>query len=834
MRRKNPSELVISAPSKGVITYVPSNQPEKDSGRAATYARNVRFDRGVARSAPGSVAVALTGDALDSAISLVVQPGLSSDFQAFAGFSMIIGTGFNLYQGFLSGSFLADGVTPNLSLALTRIYAGVQGFVPWRATAFFDKAVVCNGAVIPQWWNGSYEALPIPGLPQSYYPDGCENIANHLMFWKGRRGHWSELGDYSLFIPVRDPACTGRWKPVHAISLPAPDQVTDWIYLDDSTAKMAKGQFFRIEDLLNGQASYYDVFDLSPINAQGQLTTAGFAQAVSSGFASSKIYLDNLLGVFPTGVHLQFDGGDWTKVVQLDQSSRSIQAPLFTAFESPLDANGVPFFQASFTAPAIGSTIQISVGAVDTFDVGDQVSISNTGPATCSDIYTVMSIDRVAVKITIRREGIGTNQQSSYSNLNTTISFQPWVSLRQIVQGSYTGTLPTGFPDIAIPAGAVFRPVYGIRLHNQDKTGAIPAGTSYIPYGVEFEALGTNDAGEFVQTGGYDEHGDILQIVRINENDGLMLKERGIASIKYVGRPEIFNISFEMTDEGLIDPGAWTRLANNTIAFLGHRGFYIYTAGGGVKPICETVMRSLYEELDRSAFNRIRIIHDENNRELHLYYPTLAGVEKVLIYSYIEDSVSFDDYAPLAVRTAGLAQWSVFENWNSDASPIPWTQFTKRWSDNDSSFALPLANIIAYSSSPTDFSGAGCKLYAYGFTDDRAGVAFHKEFQSIDYDFSDSSAFKYLDTVTLSLEIKKVYGSERTLWVQAGARDSLDAQIRWGTPQPIDCSGNRNDRPRVNLRRSGRYLRLKFYSDDPDCQWRISEYRLIARLGGTL
>lgn len=864
MRRENATELVITAPTKGVITYVPSNQPERDTGRAATFAQNVRFHRGVAASAPGSVAITIdpTGDQLDSAVTMINQPGLSSDFQSFTGMAVILGTGANLYYGSLTGSFASDGFTPVLTMKLKNIFTGtVNAPAPWRATAFFDKAIVVDGAVSPLWWNGTQACATVPGLPPDFLPTGCENVANHLVYWKGRRLLWSDLGDYSNYIPIKDVPCTGRWRTLHNWTMPPVGQPTGAIFLDYSTAKMAVGQWFRVEDIINGKASYLtlgwmsnSLFDQVPVPALptspllGTMVSCPFPQTVAgntnAGIVSTQIFMDSVNGNFPVGTMFQYDGAPWSTVFVLGDRGRDIQTKLSTTIRQAYD--GYSFGPYTFLAPtaANGWQINISVTDASVFQAGDYFSIGFS-PNTSQDIYKVLYADLQAQNLAVLRLNLGVNQNSGYPAApfpnSGYLTLQPAVTLYQLDVGN-----PAVSPSLqaaAIPPGAVFRPVYGAVFNHSNFTAPIPPGTVLQANAVDIEALGTNEAGEMVFTGGYDEHGEVGQIVRVSPNEAILLKERAIIDMSYVGLPSVFNFQYTITDEGTIDPNAWTRLGSNTIAFLGHRGFYRYTFGGKLEPMCEATMRQVYAELDRSAFNRIRLIHDENLREIHLYYPALnpdgttSGPERVMIYNYIEDSVTYDNYLPYAIRTVGLVDWQLFSTWASDPITIHWNNAPippVYWADASTTFAVPIANIIAYSTGGgTDTSGSGCQLYAYGYGRNRAGVAFHREWQTIDFDFGDSSCFKYLDTVVLALEVLGTFTGSRRLWVQAGARDGLDSAIRWGIADSIDCTGNRSWRPRVNLRRSGRFIRLKFYSDDADIEWRISEFKLVARKGGT-
>lgn len=53
MRRQNAIEIEVMSPTVGLSTRMPSNQPERSTGRAMTEAVNVRFEDGVVSTAPG-------------------------------------------------------------------------------------------------------------------------------------------------------------------------------------------------------------------------------------------------------------------------------------------------------------------------------------------------------------------------------------------------------------------------------------------------------------------------------------------------------------------------------------------------------------------------------------------------------------------------------------------------------------------------------------------------------------------------------------------------------------------------------------------------------------
>lgn len=67
-------EITVTAPTLGLVTRIPSNQPDT---RAATVGINVRYDDGVIRNAPGFEIVALVPP-VDSPVNLIHQSVLTS------------------------------------------------------------------------------------------------------------------------------------------------------------------------------------------------------------------------------------------------------------------------------------------------------------------------------------------------------------------------------------------------------------------------------------------------------------------------------------------------------------------------------------------------------------------------------------------------------------------------------------------------------------------------------------------------------------------------------------------------------------------------------------
>lgn len=78
MRRSDAVEVVVDAPTVGLVTSLPSSLADKRSKRAIVVAQNVRAEFGVLRNAPGYERVVLSGDPLDSAPNLIYQSNITN------------------------------------------------------------------------------------------------------------------------------------------------------------------------------------------------------------------------------------------------------------------------------------------------------------------------------------------------------------------------------------------------------------------------------------------------------------------------------------------------------------------------------------------------------------------------------------------------------------------------------------------------------------------------------------------------------------------------------------------------------------------------------------
>lgn len=503
---------------------------------------------------------------------------------------------------------------------------------------------------------------------------------------------------------------------------------------------------------------------------------------------------------------------------------------------------------ADFVQPAAGSNVTVNTNEDPTgLVVGQFVSIATTAPAYNFYIvedtflggseltgavvhsggggtgYVVGDILTVAGG-TIAADGVASTVQVS------SVSGGVITGVTILTAGKYS-TPPTTTAN-AVPGGTgtgatldlTFTVLPNtVTLQLQDLTGATTPGTT-ITAGSDIFTLDANEAGE-TPIAGAGANGPIFQFMQVGDY-GFILKERSITSAQYVGLGSgIFYLHTEFTGEGLLSTNAAVNLGDGRIVFLGHRELYQYSGGPTPTPVCQQVTRQLYSELDRSRLDEIILYHNESRKEVWVYYP-ITGGNKTLIWNYYEDTATFDD---VPAGLSGITALAAVD-WPSD---FPWFALAddSTWANFDPTFTWE--DFSTGSRERVTLFGSGDNLARiHGLQYTRDGAAYTSLNESMDYDFGDPDLFKYVDVVVFALQVNQPSDSTKQLFVQVGTKNSLDQDLRWSVPLTVDVKGNSTPPIKVNPGGSGRFIRLRIYSQDADVQWRISSFEIHCRPGG--
>jgi hypothetical protein len=372
------------------------------------------------------------------------------------------------------------------------------------------------------------------------------------------------------------------------------------------------------------------------------------------------------------------------------------------------------------------------------------------------------------------------------------------------------GTVP-----VAAGNGAAVAEAHGLRLTNLGLTGALAAGTVITGQIVTEVA---NDAGELANVGG-DINGDIWGVAAVNGN-ALILKEWSVQTLVYAGRPAVWQVSPLLAGEGLLGKYAWTKLQGGAL-FVGHREILRYNSEG-LNPVMQQHSRQFFAELDRARLDEINLFEHEGRNEVWIIYPVANGARRVLVWNWLEDSVTADDYEGESVTAGAMMDWQTDVGWDDLAAA--WDDTTQTWGDLGHGQRERLLLIALQDGGPP-------RLAVHGLDYARDGRPYRCMAETLLFDGGDDYVFKYGDSVKVNLQIKARLPRPKRLWCQLGARESLDSDTVWSGAEWVEVSGNTNPVAKFDLCASGRFLQVRLFSEQTDAQWRVAGLEINGRRG---
>jgi hypothetical protein len=709
-------------------------------------------------------------------------------------------------------------------LALTEIYPATSGQSAatasnefrWSFTDFYDKVIVAQSSVTPQYYlTGSSpdETRVVPGLDVSggigEKFDGCESFAGHVILWKDERLKWCDVDDVTNWIPVAETIASMRLTLTDGFTQPAAGATTGWVAVTESPAGLTVGQYVRIDDT---QASlpYYNFYTVADVSPAAGLS--GTIAPVSSG--------SNVIAASPgTGILFLTSSVDW----EVGQRLVCGLAPSQILTVTEVDLGGGSSFQIDTNA-VVAASFTVTITNINTgLRVNDYVSLQEHSTLPGQDIYkiTAMATSATQTTLTLAKQSIGSNvaaNGATYSAWETYIVKTPWI----VVQNS--GAAIT-FDNTTNSAGnRALTEKYAVQLTLEDLTGRTASAAS-IAASKEIVTLDANSAGE-LQVVGADQNGKIYQVISFGDY-AYVFKERSVSVMQAVGRQSgTFFVRGEVKNEGLIARNSVAKVGRSRVIFLGHTELYDYAGGPTPVPVCTQFTKTLFKELDRAHVEDVFLVHKEEQNEVWVVYPVLGG-QKVLVWNYAEDTATIDlyDSVLMGLTTWARVEWSTDPTWDDLPESMTWESVdsTVAWEDMISS-GDELVTLLA--------TGDG-NLQVHGNVFTRNGDAYTAKAETLDHDFGDDAVYKYVQTVQIALQVLSADTVPRTLYVQVGTRKDLDDTITWGTAQEIDVRGDGNIITKINSGGApgGRYVRLRFYSIDENVVWRVSSYTIFVRLG---
>jgi hypothetical protein len=710
---------------------------------------------------------------------------------------------------------------------LSELYtgAGTSRTSRWAAANYIDRVLFATPSAPCLFWPGSGKARLLPGLPNTSGYDGVEVFAGKVLLWRGSTLKWSATNDFSMWIPVAETPASGRALLEEDVVVPAVGALTEQVYLSGASGEVVPGQYVRVvsneEDARRVMYDYFLVRTVS--SAVSQFSTAiKRPQSVSAG-KTTKVFL----GRYDTHI-------DWTLGSRLTVNGESTRLRVVACSRNVVA--GYSTSGVSGLIPPVGDRFTLSLSTLPSeLKTGDVVSVGpQEGPG--QDLYQLAGPPSYV--LTLTRLDVGDQITGGTWASGTSVSHQNWVEV-----------VNDGTGSVSVPAEAEISVVNSVVLQNLGYTGGTEPGQPMVK-GSIIETVEANDSGELDNVGNLI-NGPIFGVVTLADY-AYILKKKSIQSLQAVDAASgsLF-VRTEILDEGPVGRYAWCRFSDRSIAFVGAKGFYIYAGGQDLRQLANSIWDTFFDELDKARADEVIGYHNRQLNEVWFVYPTKAGETKVVIYNYDEKSFVIDRYSGSlnGITAVGAVDWELAPTWDSLDTSEKCNGTAKRWYEyiDLGSREYAIMAIAGDWANPDLGEVAGTtvprlllhgRVFSRSSRDDCNPEAYTCIAETLEFDFGDPEAFKYVDTVYLSIWSEDGTPLAGGLQVQLGTRDSLGSPVRWTSAAVVEdrqaMTGYQSGRPvQVNLTGSGRLIRLRFLSSAVGAEWAISGYRIVARLGGT-
>jgi hypothetical protein len=306
-----------------------------------------------------------------------------------------------------------------------------------------------------------------------------------------------------------------------------------------------------------------------------------------------------------------------------------------------------PVVLSTSSASGTGSvgTIVFS-GATYTIPVGESFTVSNVTPATWNGTY-------VATASTSSSVSFATTVTASITQQGTiTVNAVPFQPLYQWdpTSGSPTATI---LPHAPVVNDGMFvaMPQRQIIAWGSTQTGIqdnLLVRWCDVNNYDEWIATATNQAGSYRIPKGSKLVGCIQ-----GSQQAYLWTDIALWSMQYIGPPYVYSFNEIGTNCGLISRKAAASI-NGTIYWMGPSQFYNLTAAG-VAPVPCPIWDVIFQDLDTTNLDKIRVAVNSRFGEISWYYPTTGGNGEVTNYAKLNVFLNVWDFGALG-RSAWIDQ----------------------------------------------------------------------------------------------------------------------------------------------------------------------------------
>lgn len=762
------------------------------------------------------------------------------------------------------------------------------------ACNYLSKVALAHPDISPITWDAMNAAtLPIPGLPRNMTYRGVNAFQGFLCLWQGQVFKWSDQNDLTTWIPVATVPSSFVFTLGAAYTLGAYGIESDYLPVDRDPAGLGVGQFLRIDAA--PLYTFFKVGTILPTIGQTG-TTSGFHQTIAAGDTKDLFLQAFVSFVAGERLYFAGTPTVFLEVVRDAVAPTTVGLVLSSPFVPNVTVTASFTSSPALLAPgsyvSVGGAAQpgSDVYRVESVDLTANQAVLKRMGVGSSGAGAHLAGEFVVAQpfVTVKNISTGSAVSSFAETVNEAFAFT--VIPQDLTGNAAVGTVfasgtqvltvdPNGAGEV-INAGAL---VNGPILHfdtlgemgylfkqrsiqSVQYTG-VGNGTFFIRPEITDEGLVGDYA--FVKVGNDEMYfwgnrgiyrflgGSNLQSIAPQHYKQLKAEldvTRTDQIVAYHNEQD-FEIWFvypqktTLAGVGALRVFIWNYAENsatiddypasfNALSAIGRVNWnedltWGQTLGTWLVPISFTTGTTWPEEAsdNEQAFT---VLAQEKNAPPAAITMTLADAYALYYAAHFEDNPPVPDPGDALQFLVALNQY-----WFAHGA---WPSLTTIRDTGDAFVAdgriLAAFAYVAGSGVPGYFLGGapsitpGLAVYDNGESS-RNGDPVLCQYESTDHDGGDPLAWKYADTQWFSLQVKSRLSVAMPILVFLGTKANYDDDVVWSEPITLMVQGNKNYVTKTNVQAAGRYFRIRLRAATPGLLFRVSQVRILGRLGST-
>lgn len=757
------------------------------------------------------------------------------------------------------------------------------------ACNFLNKVVVVHPDVAPVTWDAiGNSVFPLPGLPVGNNYRGVNAFQGLLVLWEGETLKWSDTNDLTMWIPVGTTAGSFVFTLVQPFTLPAVSVESGTIFVDKNPTGLIVGQFCRIDT--DPKFTFFKVSSVLPATGDTGVIS-GFVQTIAA-LATQPLFLQSFIA-YDKGTKVYVDTQPTLPLEVTEDAAQSPAVALILAADFAQPAIGGLVTVTVTSTPGVQPGSYISVGPSNT--PGQDIYLVSSVNAFTNQIVLVrQGVGSSGAAYHFAGELIVDQQYVTVKNPSASTAAVSYfnASLKEVFGFTLTPLNLTGAaaPGTVYPIGTQIFTVDANSAGEVVNTGSLINGRilhfdTLGDYGYLFKRrsiqsvqyVGQAQGTFFIRAEVTDEGliGD-YSFVKVGNDQMFIWGNRGI--YRFTGLNQLQPVAQEHYKQlaAELDPSR----ANQIVGYHNEKDYEIWF---------------IYPRIDQDGVDSLRVFiynYVENSVTIDDYPNSLSSLTAMGRIDINQDltwqntlgtwaaPISFtpqtqwvDESAdtnpargimgieanapPFAATMTPLEAMQLYYSAHPVSNPIQDPLLFLVWLNGywQAHGTWPALSVVALTSSADVIilrafgyvQGSGIPAYFLGtspsaqpgllvYDNDvtsRNGDPILCQYESMDYDGGDPLSFKYADTQWFSLQVKSKRQVAMPLLVYLGSKANYDDEIKWQPPIVLMVAGSKNYVTKTNVQAAGRYFRIRLQAATPGLVFRVSQIRILGRIGAT-